>query len=73
MAIAMTKTAPRQEENDDHRVGGLCSAFCVAEQSEQEAYDEANLTFEYVSVTEDPDHIETCKDRHKKCLMFVST
>ncbi len=53
--------------------GGLCSAFCVAEQSEQEAYDEVNLSPEDVPATEDQDHITTCKDRHKNCIMCGDT
>ena len=48
--------------------GSLVSAFCVADQSEQQAYDEAILS-EVVQSTEDPDYIQTCKDRHKHCVM----
>ena len=50
----------------DH--GSLVSAFCVADRSEQQAYDEA-IQSEVVQSTEDPDYIQTCKDRHKHCLM----
>ena len=48
--------------------GSLVSAFCVADRSEQQAYDEAILS-EGVQSTGDPDYIQTCKDRHKYCLM----
>ncbi|KAM0796864.1 hypothetical protein BDR22DRAFT_865427 [Usnea florida] len=48
--------------------GSLVSAFCVANQSEQQAYDEAIRPGVFHS-TEDPDYIQTCKDRHKHCLM----
>ena len=48
---------------------GLYSAFCVAEKSEQEAYDEVNRSFGNVQMTEDPYYIEPYKDRHKNCLM----
>ena len=48
--------------------GALVSAFCVADQTEQQAYDEAVLS-EAAQSTEDPDYIQTCKDRHKHCLM----
>ena len=48
--------------------GSLVSAFCVADQSEQQAYDEA-IQSEGVQSTEDPEYIQTCKDRHKHCLM----
>ena len=48
--------------------GSLVSAFCVADQSEQQAYDEAVLS-DVDQSTEDPDYIQTCKDRHKHCLM----
>ena len=48
--------------------GALVSAFCVADQTEQQAYDEAVLS-ETVQSTEDPDYIQTCKDRHRHCLM----
>ena len=50
---------------------GFYSTFCVAEKSEQEAYDEANRSSENVQPVEDPDHIEACKDRHKDCLIRV--
>ena len=50
---------------------GLYSAFCVAEKSEQEAYDEANHSSGNVQPNEDPMHIEPCKDRHKDCLIRV--
>ena len=43
---------------------GLCSAFCVAKESEQEAYDEANLSSGKVR-----EYIPSCKDRHENCLM----
>ena len=49
--------------------GGLCAAFCVAEKSEQAAYDEANLSSEKAPVSEDPEYIETCEERHKDCFM----
>ena len=49
--------------------GRLCSAFCVAEKSEQEAYDEANHSSGKAEATKDPNDIATCKDRHKDCLM----
>ena len=45
---------------------GLYSAFCVAEKSEQEAYDEANRSSKHVQPNED---VEACKDRHKDCLI----
>ena len=45
--------------------GVLVSAFCVADQSEQQAYDQAVLS----EVSQDPEYIQTCKDRHKDCLM----
>ena len=48
--------------------GGLCSAFCVADKSEQEAYDEVNHSFEKAQATKDSCDIATCKDRHKDCL-----
>ena len=48
---------------------GLCSAFCVAKKSEQEAYDEANLSSGKVQATKGLNDIATCKDRHKNCLM----
>ena len=63
----------KEDEETKPASDGLCSAFCIAEQSEQEAYDKVNLSSEYVSVTEDLDHIETCKDRHTNCLMFDGT
>ena len=49
--------------------GGLCAAFCVAEKSEQAAYNEANLNAKDVQASEDPDTVETCEQRHKECLM----
>ena len=48
--------------------GSLVSAFCVADRSEQQAYDEAVLS-DVDQSTEDPDYIQTCGDRHKHCLM----
>ncbi len=48
--------------------GSLCSSFCVAEKSEQEAYDEANQSSGEWQAAEDPDHIPTCNGRHKHCL-----
>ena len=48
--------------------GSLCSSFCVAEKSEQEAYDEANQSSGEWQATEDPEHIPTCNERHKYCL-----
>ena len=59
--------------NDTDKVpskGGLCSSFCVAEKSEQEAYDEVNSSSGKIQALKDPNHIETCKERHKKCLCF---
>ena len=52
-------------------VAGFYSAFCVAEKSEQEAYDEANRSSGDVQPNEDPNYIEACKDRHKDCLIRV--
>lgn len=49
--------------------GGLCAAFCVAEKSEQAAYEEAIHSSEGVQVSHEADTIETCKERHKACLM----
>ena len=49
--------------------GGLCAAFCVAEKSEQAAYNEANLNAKDVQASEDPNIVETCKERHETCLM----
>ena len=60
----------KKEDEEAKAVSGkLCSAFCVATKSEQEAYDDANRSSGNVPATEDQDHIETCKGRHKDCLM----
>ena len=55
-------------------VAGFYAAFCVAEKSEQEAYDEANSSSRKVQPNEDedPDHIEPCKERHVDCLISTS-
>ena len=50
--------------------GGLCAAFCVANKSEQAAYNEVIHSSEGVQVSQEVDTIETCKDRHKACLMY---
>ena len=49
--------------------GGLCASFCVAEKSEQAAYNEANLNAEDVQGSGNPDTVETCEQRHEACLM----
>ena len=49
--------------------GGLCAAFCVANKSEQAAYDEATHSSEDVQVSQEADTIETCEDRHEACMM----
>lgn len=51
---------------------GFYSAFCVAEKSEQEAYDGVNCSSGHVQPNQDPDYIEACKDRHKDCLIHLS-
>ena len=50
----------------DH--GSIVAAFCVADRSEQQAYNEA-IQSEVVQTNEDSDYIQTCKDRHRGCLM----
>lgn len=53
------KTIP---ETDDLR-----ASFCVAEESEEAAYNEAILDAEDVQVSEDPNAVETCQQRHEAC------
>ena len=63
---------PESKDADENAFKpGLYSAFCVAEKSEQEAYDEANHSSGNAQPSEDPMHIEPCKDRHKDCLIRV--
>ena len=65
---------PKPKDADQRAAeGGLCSAFCVAGKSEQEAYDEANRSSGISQASEDPNFIEPCKERHKNCLMCGST
>ena len=64
---------PKLEDADQRAAeGGLCSAFCVAGKSEQEAYDEANHCSGTDQASEDPKSIQPCKERHKDCLMCGS-
>ena len=64
---------PKPKDADEKAAeGGLCSAFCVAGKSEQEAYDEANHSSGISQAFEDPNFIEPCKERHKNCLMCGS-
>ena len=56
------------DSKNESSKGRLCSAFCVAEKTEQEAYDEVNHSFRKAQAINDPSHIATCKDRHKDCL-----
>ena len=51
---------------------GLYSSLCMAEKSEQEAYDEATRSSGPVHANDDPNDIEPCNDRHKDCLMWSS-
>lgn len=67
--LAKTGWSKAKDANGEPAEGGLFSAFCVAEKSEQEAYDEANHGPVNAKTTLDPDYIQPCKTRHKHCLM----
>ena len=58
-----------QDGDQKYFEAGFYSAFCVAEKSEQEAYDEANRPSK---ANGDPYYIESCKDRHANCLTRVN-
>lgn len=67
--LARTGWSKAKDANGEPVEGGLFSAFCVAEKSEQTAYDEANHSTGKVKGNFDPDYIQPCKHRHKNCLM----
>lgn len=61
---------PKSISKDENPLkAGFYSTLCVAEKSEQEAYDEANRSSGVGQAEKDPDYIEPCKDRHKDCLI----
>ena len=66
-------SSPESTDPDENPLkASFYSTFCVAEKSEQEAYDEANSSSRDVQTNEDPDYIEPCKDRYKRCLIRIS-
>ena len=67
--LAETSWSKSKDANGEPAESGLFSAFCVAEKSEQQAYDEANHCSEKAQAAIDSDDIEPCKDRHGDCLM----
>lgn len=68
-SLANTRWSMAKDADGEPAEGGLFAAFCVAEKSEQEAYDEANHSPEKVHPNADPEYIQPCKERHKDCLM----
>lgn len=67
--LARTGWSKAKDADGEPAESGLFSAFCVAEKSEQKAYDEANHNPGKVQAPLDPDYIQPCKHRHKNCLM----